>query len=200
GVLVRVSSDPNAMIVRTSLGSSDLPDLSIGGNARISGGSVTLDSTNVTTLNPTARLDGRVVNLNSGRISIQLKDSGSLPADAGLILAGTALRALQRASLGFSLLSYTSIDIYGHGQVGSFNSSGTPEVASLALHAGAIRGFNSGPGVVFAARDITLDNSAAATGSTSIAAPAGTLSFDAETIHLGQGSLEISQFANLVLN
>ena len=200
GVLVRASTDPGAKIVRTELSSSTLPVLTIGAHARISGGSITLDSTNATTLNTTASFGASFINLDSGRISIQLDNPGSLQPDAGLLLAGTALQTLQHASLGFSLLSYTSIDIYGHGEIGPLDPNGIPALASLALHAGEIRGFNSGLGVTFAARDVTLDNTARSSGPAPVAAPGGTLAFDAETIHLGSNSLEVSQFATLDLN
>jgi filamentous hemagglutinin len=200
GVLVRASSDPGARIIRTGLSSSTLPALAIGAHAHIGGGSVTLDSTNATTLNATAGFSASFINLNSGRISIQLDDPGSLQPDAGLLLAGTALQTLQHASLGFSLLSYTSIDIYGHGEIGPLDPNGIPALTSLALHAGEIRGFNSGLGVTFASGDVTLDNAAQSRGPAPVAAPGGTLAFDAQTVHLGSNSLEIAQFANLALN
>jgi filamentous hemagglutinin len=194
GLLVRVSSNPNAPMVRRGIDSSTMPALVIGAGARISGGSITLDSSSATMLSPTATFAGDFINLNSGRISIQLDDSGTLPADAGLVLAATALDTLQHASIGFSLLSYSSIDIYGHGEIGG------PELGSLALHAGEIRGFNSGLGVVFSAGDITLDNAAGAARVAPIAVPTGTLALNARTIHLGAGNLEIAQFADVALN
>ena len=117
-----------------------------------------------------------------------------------LFSPGTALQTLQHASLGFSLLSYSSIDIYGHGQIGPVDASGAPTLSTIALHAGEIRGFDAGLGVTFAAHDITLDNSALSQGPAPISVPGGTLAFNANTIHLGSNDLEIAQFANLALN
>ena len=193
GVLLRVTGDSSAQIVRSGRGSSTEPSMVIGAGARISGGSITLDSTHATSLDPTAVLDGEAIALNSGQISIQLTDPGTLQPGAGLVLAGPALQSLQTAQ-SLALLSYSSIDIYGNGR---FETTG-----NLALHAAEIRGFNNNnsASVTFSAANIALDNSANGTAPGSILTPNGTLEFNADTIRLGANALKVDQFANLDLN
>src|SRR5262249_33253033 len=88
-----------------------------------------------------------------------------------------------------------SIDIYGTGQIGDLDASGEPIVASLALSAGEIRGFNTNGGTVtFAAKDVTLSNNAGVSGLGPIASNDGTLAFIANRLHLA-----IDQFTNIDL-
>lgn len=197
GTMLRVSSDPNAQIFRHSVTvpadfpTQIMPKLTIGAGATVSGQSIILDSTYATSLDASASILGSAISLNSGRISIQLDNPGALNPTVGLVLSGSALAGLQNAQ-SLSLLSYTTLDIYGTGQ---FTSAG-----KLALHAGAIRGFNNGGGqVTFSASDITLDNSANAIAPASAAALNGTLAFVGDTIHLGQGTLNVDQYANLLM-
>jgi filamentous hemagglutinin len=195
GTLLRVSSDPSASIVRAGVTGSTTPAMTIGSGAKISGGSVTLDSTGTTSLF-TTNLSGSAINLDSGRISLQLGTSGS---PQGLVLTSDALNALQNSAAtlsSLSLLSYSSIDIYGSGQIGS------PTLENLALHAGEIRGFNSNGGTVsFAAQNILLDNSANVTVTRSTGSPSGAIEFDAtNAITLGANQLYIDQYAGVSLN
>ena len=195
GALIRVSTDPNASITRLGVDSSSAPALVVGASATISGPSVILDSTAATSLDPAAMLTGDSVSLNSGQVSLVLDNPGALQETAGLILSGLALATLQESASALSLLSYSSLDIYGTGQIGS------SEVAKLALHAGSIRGFNNGGGTVtLSAQDILLDNSAGGQAIKSINATRGTLILDAGTIHLGTGVISIRQFAQTDLN
>jgi filamentous hemagglutinin family protein len=191
GVLLRVSADPLAQIARMNVAASTVPHEIIGANAIISGASVTLDSTAATSLDPTAVLSGSAVNLDSGQISIQLPN-GSVPqGTSGLILTGVALQNLQSINA-LSLLSYSSIDIYGTGTITAANS--------LALHAGEIRGFNDGGTIDFRGNTISLDNSARAVVPGPGPTQDGTLRFDAGTIQFGDNQLAIDQFANVIVN
>ncbi|MGH8047547.1 MAG: beta strand repeat-containing protein, partial [Chthoniobacterales bacterium] len=191
GELLRVSSDSNARSIRTGVTAATDAKMTIGRNARISGTSLTLDSSYATSLDPHAHLLGDFVSLNSGQISVQLNGAGNLQPTVGLVLAGAALRDLQGVE-SLSLLSYTTIDIYGSGKL---NIDG-----SLALHAAAIRGFFAADSrVTFSAGDITLDNGARGTAPASIAPSGGTLAFQADTINLGSGRLDIEQFQNIAL-
>ncbi|MEO8351526.1 MAG: filamentous hemagglutinin family protein [Chthoniobacteraceae bacterium] len=98
-----------------------------------------------------------------------------------------------QASGALSLLGYSSIDFYGTGE---FSANG-----SLALHAAAIRGFNTGSGVVTVTADrITLDNAPGRTATGATAPLDGTLAFNADTITLGTNRLAIGNFANVALN
>ncbi len=191
GTLLRVTSDPRASIVRNSLGNSTTPNMVVGAGATISGTNVTLDSTFGTSLDPDAIINASIVSLNSGQISLQLDNPGALNATSGLVLAGDALRSLEESG-SVSLLSYTTLDLYGTGE---FNVAG-----ALALHAGAIRGFNNGGGTVtISAGALSLDNSTAAI-APSPGGMNGTLEFRAGTIGIGKGDLAIQQFSNVLLN
>ena len=196
GTLLRVSSDPTAEILRSGVSSTGTTaNMIIGSGASISGNSVTLDSTYATNLNPFAAIDGRSVSLNSGQVSVQLNNPGVRQPTVGLVLTSSTLGSLQSAT-SLSLLSYTTIDIYGTGQLGS------DQLRNLSLHAGEIRGFNTGGGTAnLRAQNITLDNSA----NGRVLGPVtptltGTLSLDAATINISKNALRISQYANLNLN
>ncbi|MBE2285805.1 MAG: filamentous hemagglutinin family protein [Prosthecobacter sp.] len=194
GTLVRVSGVASAQTSRSGVTASGLPQLVIGAEAVVSGVSITLDSSNATSLNPEAVLDAdaKAVNLNSGRLSIQLDSPGALQPDAGLVLSGDILDAL-RLTESLSLLSYTALDLYG---TGSFDSAGT-----LALSAGEIRGFNNGGGSVSitAADALLLSNSANGSVVGPVAALSGSLSLVAPTITIGQNALVVEQFASVAL-
>src|SRR5262249_14837753 len=141
---------------------STTPTLDIGAGARVSGAGVILDSTQATNLNASATLSGRALALDSGQITLSLSGAGTVPASSGLVLSGAALQSLPGAQ-SLSLLSYSSIDIYGSGAIGTLDAAGQPTLTNLALHAGGIRGFNTGGGTVsFSAKNVLLDNSAAA--------------------------------------
>ncbi len=191
GVLIRVNTDPQASIARQGVDNSTSPTLTIGAGAMISGASVTIDSTSATSLDPAAVLSGASIALDSGQISLVLDNPGSLQATTGLVLSGPAFASLQQSAQSLSLLSYSSLDIYGTGQIGA------SDVASLALHAGSIRGFNNGGGAVtFAAQDIFVDNSSNGQAVDSVDATRGSLTFETSRIHFGNGLVQIDQFAN----
>ncbi len=192
GLLLRVHSDPRAQIVRSGVSDSELPSMMIESGARISGGSINVDSTAATTLDADAKLTGQAINLASGRISIAFENSSDLGANPGLVLSDKALANAQ-ASGTLSLLGYSSIDFYGTGE---FSANGR-----LALHAAAIRGFNTSGGTVGVTADhISLDNAPgrAATG-TNVPLD-GNLTFTADTITLGANRLTIGNFAEVALN
>ena len=193
GTMVRVSSNPAARTIRTGANSSTTPLLTIGAGAEISGGSVTLDSTQGTLLDPTATLTARNLYLNSGRISLVLENAGVLPPVTGLVLSGPALQSIEQAE-SLSLQSYSSIDTYGSGQVGSSS------LANLELHTGQIRGFTTeNSTVAFSAANILLDNASNSVGSGTLVAASGNLDFDANVIRLGANSVRIDQYAGVGL-
>ncbi len=207
GTLLRVSSDPSASIVRSGVTASTTPNMTISQGAKTgntaAGGSVTLDSTNKTSLDPTATLSGSTINLDSGQISLQLANPGSLQPTAGLVLSSDALQTLENSATSLSLLSYSSIDFYGSGPVGKLDGAGQPTFTSLALHAGEIRGFNTGGvGTTFNAQKILLDNSANGTVPGQVAPSSGSLTFNAGagTIDLGANQLAIDQYNRVALN
>ncbi len=193
GTLLRVSADPSAQIIRSGVSSSTVPHMVIGAGATLAGGGIILDSTYGTILDPSANLLADSISLNSGQISLLFDNPGIVLPTAGLVLSGGALRDLQSAR-SLSLLSYSSIDIYG---AGSFTAEG-----DLALHASQIRGFNNGGGTVsFTSRgNLSLDNSPGRAALAVVAPMSGTLEFNAASIRIGANQLKVDQYANLVLN
>ena len=195
GVLLRVS-DTQVPISRAGISSqvdqaalTNPPVLTIGAGANISATALTLDSTYGTRLDPSAVLVAERLALNSGQISLAFTDPGKVPEIAGLMLSGRALQNLKSAR-SLSLLSYSSIDLYG---TGTFTADGT-----LALHAAQIRGFNNGiDGITFAASSILLDNSAGGIALSADGALQGTLAFEAGTVRLGKGAVRLDQFADV---
>ncbi len=196
GTLLRVSSAASAPTSRSGVSSSTAPVVQVGAGAKVTGASVTLDSTYATNLDPTAVLTGGSIALDSGQISLVLNGGSTTTiAPSSLVLSGTALANLQTGATGLSLFSYSSIDTYGTGQVG------TAAFSSLGLHAGEIRGFGTGASgqVAFSAQNITVDNSTggAGPGPATGTKPAGTLTINAGTITLGANQTAIDQFANV---
>ncbi|HEY8903776.1 MAG TPA: filamentous hemagglutinin family protein [Chthoniobacterales bacterium] len=191
GALVRVSSDPAASISRSDITSDSTANLIVDRGAIIAGTSIALDSSSGTSVDSRAHLLGDYVSLDSGQISLRMSNAGSLQPTTGLVLAGQALAGLQGVK-SLSLLSYSSIDIYGGG---NFRIDG-----ALALHAAEIRGFNNdGKKASFSGGSILLDNSGNGVQRGSTGILDGTLAFNADMITLGSRNLHIDQYSNLQL-
>jgi len=195
GVLLRVSSDPLAKIIRSGVDSTaTTASMVIGAGAQLTGASLTLDSTYASSLDSSARLNAQTINIGSGQISIALNNPGTIGSTAGLVIEGQVLQNLE-ATQSLSLLSYSSIDIYGTGNFGAAT------LKNLSLHAGEIRGFNAAGGdATFKAANILLDNSAAATAPGSSGTLDGTLSLIADVIKLGKKAVAVDQFSQVMLN
>ncbi|MCB1276967.1 filamentous haemagglutinin family protein [Prosthecobacter sp.] len=190
GTLLRVSDNSGATITRLNITGSTLPNLIVGAGVLLQGNSLTLDTTFGTSLDPSAILNSSDISLNSGSVTLQLDNTVVVPVTQGLLLSGSALQSLQNSS-SLSLLSYSTLDIYGAGQVGD------QSLVNLALHAGQIRGFSQSGGTAsFVAQNILLDNSANAANGTSVAG-GGVLSFEAAVVRLGSGTLQANQFASV---
>ncbi|MEY3896642.1 MAG: hypothetical protein RLZZ214_2162 [Verrucomicrobiota bacterium] len=192
GALVRVSGALTSEIMRSGVGESSAPDLTVMSGSRLTGGIVILDSTNATTLDPAARITATNVGLSSRRISIRLNNPGLLNADSGLVLSGAALDGIQSSAKGLALLSYSGIDIYGEGSIG------TSGFESLSLQAASIRGFNTGGGSVsFSAKNLNIDNTANRAASDPLTTPLdGVIRFDADEVTFGVNSVRLDGFAN----
>ena len=177
----------------------------IGAGATIGGGGVILDSTYATRLDPTAKLNASAITLDSGQISLQLTNPGDLTLidgspTAGLVLTEASLKNLQATAHSISLLSYSSLDIYGTGAVGELKD-GVPTLGNLAVRTGEIRGFNNNGGAVaFFAQDILLDNSAKSGVLGPVSGVQGSLEFHANTIELGVNQLNVDQYESLSLD
>jgi filamentous hemagglutinin family protein len=194
GVLLRVSSDSSATVKRLSVKSESSALLTIAADTTIQGGAgLIFDSTGSTLIDSAAIFGAESITLNSGRISLQLADSGELQPNPGLVLSSATMRGLQESSTQLSLLSYSSIDLYGTGQVGSASFD------QLTIGAPAIRGFNNdGGSVAFLADKIAL-NGGVGGNAVSGGASAGSISFNANNIKLGAGHLAINQYDQVSL-
>lgn len=200
GVLVRVSADAQASSVRRGVAvpvaSEVTPTLVVGAGAMLGGASGVLDSSQATQLDSTARLQTDSLALSSGRIGLVLNEAGDVKTNGSLLLAGGALDTLQQASGTLSLQGYSSIDLFGHGQVGVLDAAGRPVVAGLELHTAAIRGFNTGgASVTLAAKNVLIDNVAHGAAGSAAATGLGTLVAKADTLRLGEGSVAVRGFA-----
>lgn len=192
GALVRVSQKEEAQILRQGSTLTSGPSLTVAAGARVSGAGVTLDSSSASTLDAAAIISAQAYHLSAGKISVLLDQPGTLDAQPGLTLGGTVLAGLQGARA-LSLLSYSTLDFYGSGQLG------TAAMQNLTLSAATLRGLNPGvQPVTLTARQITLDNRSLAAAEAPVPPPAlGTLALQAETVVLGSGRLEISRFAQV---
>ena len=186
GAVLRISSDSSAQIVRSGVDPQDArAALNIGNGVTISGISLILDSTYATSLNSGAVLKGADVSLNSGQISLELTTPTTSPNTVGLVLSNQDLQNLQGSVQALSLLSYTSIDIYGSGQIGA-TSGGKFLDASLALHSGGLLGYDAdGGSVTINAQNIAIDDS-----SGSVVA-AGTVPLATESLILNAGTVTL---------
>jgi filamentous hemagglutinin family protein len=202
GALVRVSADPGATVERTGVTGASTGQLNIASGVTLKGGAITLDSAHGTSLDPSAVIEAKSIALNSGQITIALTNPGAIAPTTGLVLSGNALQGLFGSADSLSLLSYSSIDIYGTGSIGAVSASGLAQLKNLTLSAGEINGFNSTGGTVeVAAQNVLLENAANAAGSsTATSAAAGTLTVDANTIRLGSYTMAVNQFTNVNLN
>ncbi len=195
GALLRVGASSDAKISREGVSANSTASLSIGAGSVVSGGaSLAFDSTGATSIDASSDFGAGSLSLSSGRISLRLDDAGALPSDAGLVLGGEALDRLQSSSKALSLLSYSSVDLYGVGTVGSASFD------RLVIGAPAIRGFNqNGGAVAFAARSIELNGGIGGSAPLSSSVGTGSLSFSAETLTVGSGLLSVAQFSGLTL-
>jgi filamentous hemagglutinin family protein len=200
GAALRVSSDPSVSILRTGITTPNSASIVVGDGSKLSGGSITIDSSQFTTLGSGVTLAGQSLALDAGHIILNLDENAS-PANAtgALILSAPQLQSLTAGAQSFSLLSYTSIDIYATGQsneIGATDKSGAPLLQSLALHTSAINGFDGG-NVTFAAKYIHLDDSPDSTIAAGATADAGDLTFAAASITLGASGILVSSGATV---
>ena len=198
GALLRVGSDPAAQITRTGVVASTTPTLSIGAGTKITGASAILDSTNVTNLDPSATFAAGALSLDSGRISVLLDQPGGVATTGSLVLGGSGLQSLQQSTSSLSLLSYSTLDIYGTGTLGS------AALNSLALHAGAIRGYTNSidpaATVVVTAKSVRLDNTGDGVAPTVTGPGSGALVVKADTLTLGAGQLAVQNYGSVTVN
>lgn len=193
GALVRVSANASGEVSRLGIGSSTLPNLVIGLGSQLSGGSIVLDSSAGTNLSDSSRLLADDLFLNSGQVVIGLNNPGVINSTTGLVLSGNALSSLQNSAKSLSLLSYSTIDVYGAGTVGSL------AFQSLSLQSSAIRGFNAGTeSVTFSAAKLSIGNGKTSKVLPPLVAPLdGSLFFDGDQITLGSGIIDLDGYSQI---
>ncbi|MBS0659374.1 MAG: filamentous hemagglutinin family protein [Verrucomicrobia bacterium] len=182
GALVRVSASGAPAVTRFGLDSSNSAvRLQIGRGAQLEGNALVVDSTGATVLADDARLRGANSLLSSSRISLALA-AAELSPNAGLVLSASLLAGLQNGATSLSLLSYSSIDLYGGGILG--NAS----LGRLSLSTAQIRGFvPQGETAVLSAGEIVLTNATGRSPQTeAISAGAGALELRASLLRLGE--------------
>lgn len=200
GTLVEVTAGPSSILNRFGVTNETGPNLNVLSGVKLSGTSVILDSTQGTSIDPTVSFSSQSISLDSGQIQLQLSNPGIVPSITGLTLLPSLVSTLQSAQ-SLSLLSYSTIDIYGTGQIGATNSSGKPSSLFFGLQTGQIRGFNSQGGTVsFAAQTIKLNNAGQVTGPGAVALSSGSLIFNSTLLDLGSNALFINQFNTVGLN
>ena len=195
GALVRVSSSSQNTVNRLGVTPGSLAILTTQSAASMSGASVTLDSTAATSLDPTTVLLGTSITLSSGELSIALENPGTIKPTSGLVLGGNALDTLLSNTSALTLRSYSNLNIYGTGQIGSSSFQ------NLTLQTANLRGINQASGSVnFTARNLTLENPVAPPTSAPAIANDGTLTFNSEKLNLSGGDISISGLSLVSLN
>jgi filamentous hemagglutinin len=188
GTLVRVSGADTGKSSRFGVSASGA-ELRVRGGVTLDGTCVVLDSTSATRFNTNVNLDAAKLRLGSGQISILLNNPGSLNATNGLILTGDFLATLRKTTQNLALSSYSSIDVYGTGQVGS------TDLKDLSLSSAAIRGFHTGNGEAsFVARNLTIRGVPSGTSVAAAGQSNGKLRFKGNTITLGADQVSVSGF------
>jgi filamentous hemagglutinin len=195
GLLVR-ASDHDAEIVRSGVSNQSIqaglagpPSMIIGSGASISGDAIAFDSTYSTSLDPTAILSGDSIALNSGQIALAFDNPGTMPSIAGLVLSGAALSGLSDAEK-LSLLSYSSLDLYGTGSFGTRKS--------FVLNAAQFRGFNNAGGTLtLASNEIVIGNTP---GASALGVPSvsnAKLALSSDTVRFSKGAVQTGGFGNV---
>jgi len=217
GTLLRVSSDPTAAVDRQNVTGGDTTSiLTIGAGVQIvrAGGgvvgSLVLDSTDTVLINPSTTappvLEGQNLTLDSGFINLELGTPATAPT-SGLIITEPQLQSLLASTQALSLLSYSSIALYGSGDIGTETTSSTGQPvyqdASLALHADDIYYADSidSNGITINAQNVSLDNLAGGALLPSLTnGGRAALTINAQTISLGANALRLDQFNTVTLN
>ncbi len=221
GSLLRMSSDSGARITRQGVSTPDGSSvLAIGSGVKITNaqgggavgalildttGSVTFDTRGGATL-PVIAADA--LSVDSGLINIEVGNTApASPPTSGLVIDGPLLQSLLSSTQSLSLLSYSSIDLFGSGNIGTVSGSGSSEQfqeANLTLDAADIVYADSaaagaaGP-IRINAQTVTLNNLVNGTLTPLTGPDAGGLVIHAKTINLGSGTMRMDEFTSVTL-
>jgi filamentous hemagglutinin family protein len=191
GALLRVSTDPLARDTRTGSDQNPITGIVLSSGNRLSGVSITLDSSSTASFDPSTVFDAKSINLSAGEIDLVF--NGGSGNSGATVLSGTSLGALATASA-LNLTSYSSINFFGNGTLGG------KSLASLSLHAGEIEGDGVSSDSIQAS-SIQLDNANGVTdpnnqGNSYV--PAGgsgnTLTLTGSILTLGAGNLALGGY------
>jgi filamentous hemagglutinin family protein len=174
GTLIRVSNDPDATFTRLGVNTADTtPALTIDANASLAGAGITLDSTSSSTIDPTVAIDqvagvtGQGLVLSAGAINVETNTNTPLTNVTGLVIGNNATDNLSLLSLESSisqltLSSYSTINLYGNGTIGTLNGQGQPVFKSLTLEGAGLYGYANASGstgnVTINAQSVTFNN------------------------------------------
>ncbi|MEI8292386.1 MAG: filamentous hemagglutinin family protein [bacterium] len=204
GVALAVSSNPLFTSSRSGLTGSKSPNLFLGAGSTVSGATVLLDSTYATSIDSTSHLRAENLSMISGQVSILLAPQvGALPGSfvAPHLTLSDNLLADAMSSKNLLLASYSVIDIYGSGTMGS------DSLQKLTLQAGgddstttdqelSIRGYNQGSGTVsLVANEVVFGNPTSSTGlKHSTSGMAGTFEIASKSLTLDKNNFSIGGY------
>lgn len=195
GSLVRVSSSAQDTVTRLGVTPGGFANLITGNASTLTGTSLFLDSTAATSLDSGTILIGSAITLSSGELSIALENPGTIAPTTGLILAGNALSTLLTNTSALTLRSYSNLNLYGTGQIGSSTFQ------NLTLQAANLRGLNQNSGnIILTAKNLTLGNPSAPQTVAPTIPNDGTLTFASQNLNLSGGNTAIYGFATTNLN
>ena len=204
GVALAVSSNPLFTSSRSGLTGSKSPNLFLGAGSTVSGATVLLDSTYATSFDSTSHVQAENLSMISGQVSILLAPQvGALPGSfvAPHLTLSDNLLTDAMSSKNLLLGSYSVIDIYGSGTLGS------DSLQKLTLQAGgddstttdqelSIRGYNQGSGTVsLVAKEVVFGNPTSSTGlKHSTAGLAGTFEIASKSLTLDKNNFSIGGY------
>ncbi len=189
GALVRVSNGGAFSFTRTGLSTTNPGLLSVGAGAVLSGGqSLTLDSSDTLTFDPTASFSGTSITVDAGAIAFTSETGAAAAALSGFVIGPNGLAQFANAQQ-VALRSYNNIGFAGDVTVNFANS--------VDLSAGAFT--SDGGTVVLNAPQIAFTNDLGAPVSTSVTG-AGSLTVNAGEIDFGAGNKTVSGFGSVVAN
>jgi filamentous hemagglutinin family protein len=197
GALVAVSGSSGMTLARTGFtpnivdlqSATPVAQLSIGAGASLSGGTVILDSSSASNIDPSIKISATTTAVSSAAVSMGGNDSGMLS------LSGDLLSTLN-SSKNLSVTSYSTLLLHDGTGLGS------SDMQKLSLHAAAISGDSDGGSVSVAVAPtgmITLDNSLSSKLPTDYvpAASSGSLSLSSSILNLGSGALRMDGFESV---
>jgi len=197
GALVRVSSDPGALTLRSEAFTATEPLLQVGESVSIRGGSVTMDSSSRFSLDSSSTISGKAITLRSAGIQVVF-DPNIVPSNSTVVdpltLSGNTLASIQQAQF-LTLGAYQgAIDLFGAG------SLGTTRTERLTLQSSAIRGFGLDGGTVqLSARTISIANYFNAPVPGASADTTGTLGLTARQVRIGRNESRIDNFSSVLI-